>query len=517
MKQTITLLVTALLMMAGVQTAQAQMMLVRLTNNQVVNYDITQVESVAFVDGYVDLGLPSGTLWASCNVGANSPEEAGDYFAWGETQTKDNYGWGNYFDSSFVKYNVDGGLTELLPEDDAATVNLNAGWQMPSKAQIDELMNSSNTITVWMKQNGVDGFMVISRNNSNYIFLPAAGFCWGEGVNAIGSDGYYWTRSLSQDRSNAAEIMYFTSSGMQSIFSTRAMGFSIRPVVSQILKHVTEITLDYTSLTLTLDATQQITATILPEDATYKAVTWKSSDAAVATVSSDGLVEGKSEGTCTITCSATDGSGIFAECQVTVYEHEFVDLGLPSGTLWATMNIGANSPEEEGDSFRWGETKPYDRSPDKTYKFYADYTYLAELGLHKCKLTKYCSDAEVGYEGFTDNLWELEPEDDAATVNWGSNWQMPSKEQVEELGDKENTKIIRKTQNGVEGLLVTSKTNNNSIFLPEECWTRSKGLDQDNGDCSFAYHMINKINNVEIYSRQDYRHYKFCVRPVRKP
>ena len=90
---------------------------------------------------YVDLGLPSGTLWATTNIGATSPEEYGDYFAWGETTTKSDYSWETYFDIddgfSFKKYNNDGGLTELLPEDDAATANWGSEWQMPSDDQID--------------------------------------------------------------------------------------------------------------------------------------------------------------------------------------------------------------------------------------------------------------------------------------------------------------------------------------------------------------------------------------------
>ena len=95
------------LMVAGVQTAMAQKMVVRMTDYTVTEFDVTQVVDVTFVEGgashdttddheWVDLGLPSGTLWATCNVGANSPEEYGDYFAWGETEPKDEYNWATY-------------------------------------------------------------------------------------------------------------------------------------------------------------------------------------------------------------------------------------------------------------------------------------------------------------------------------------------------------------------------------------------------------------------------------------
>lgn len=141
--------------------------------------------------------------------------------------------------------------------------------------------------------------------------------------------------------------------------------------------------------------------------------------------------------------------------------------------------MGANSPEEQGDLFRWGETEPYDGSTDETYKFYGDYYFSEELDDYVGHLTKYCSNADCGYEGYVDNLTELEAEDDAATVNWGSEWQMPSAAQVEELLNSAYTTISFTTQNGTGGVLITSKTNNSSIFLPaqEYYWTREKSDD----------------------------------------
>lgn len=139
----------------------------------------------------------------------------------------------------------------------------------------------------------------------------------------------------------------------------------------------------------------------------------------------------------------------------TVYE--WVDLGLPSGTLWATCNIGANTPEEFGDYFAWGETTPKDGYDWDTYKWCngTDET-----------ITKYCTESSVGNNGFTDNRTELLPEDDAATANWGSGWQIPSDEQLKELFDSKNTTAEWTTQNGVNGRKFTSKSNGNSIFFP---------------------------------------------------
>lgn len=135
--------------------------------------------------------------------------------------------------------------------------------------------------------------------------------------------------------------------------------------------------------------------------------------------------------------------------------HEYVDLGLPSGTLWATCNIGANSPEEYGDYFAWGEIQPKTVYNWNTYKYCNGDSF---------KLTKYCNKSNYGNNGFTDNLTTLEPSDDAATANWGSDWCMPTEEQWDELG--ENTTNMWTKQNGVAGRLFTSKQNGQILFLP---------------------------------------------------
>ena len=144
-----------LLLLTGLQSALAQTLKLYLSDKQVVEYSVEKVDSLVFTDGagdtaetheWVDLGLPSGTLWATCNVGANSPEEYGDYFAWGETTTKSSYSWSTYkyckgSSSTMTKYctssyygTVDN-KTELEPSDDAATANWGSEWQMPSLEQ----------------------------------------------------------------------------------------------------------------------------------------------------------------------------------------------------------------------------------------------------------------------------------------------------------------------------------------------------------------------------------------------
>lgn len=196
---------------------------------------------------YVDLGLPSGTLWATCNIGANSPEDYGDYFAWGETEGyksgKTNFSWSTYkwcngSSSSLTKYNnysssygtVDG-KTELDLEDDAAYVNWGLEWRMPSKAQFEELINSSYTTTEWTTLNGVKGRKITSKKNGNSIFLPAAGYRSGSSLYGTGSYGIYWSRTLYSDGPNNAWSLDFNSSSIYtSYFGYRYCGRSVRPV-----------------------------------------------------------------------------------------------------------------------------------------------------------------------------------------------------------------------------------------------------------------------------------------------
>ena len=178
----------------------------------------------------IDLGLPSGTLWANMNVGANAPEEYGSYFAWGETEAKETYNWSTYFDSDFDRYNLESGLRELLPEDDAATANWGSGWQMPSKEQIDELINSEYTTAEWTTQGGVNGRLITSKSNGNSIFLPAAGYRYDTSLNYAGSDGNYWSRSLSTNYSDYAYRLYFNSGNVVTYYYYRSSGQSVRPV-----------------------------------------------------------------------------------------------------------------------------------------------------------------------------------------------------------------------------------------------------------------------------------------------
>lgn len=145
----------------------------------------TDTTATPVPDEWVDLGLPSGLLWAKCNLGATTPEGYGNYYAWGETQPKSEYTWATYtygdFDSTYhlYKYNTSDSYgtvdnkTTLEAMDDAATVALGSGARIPTYDDWVELR--SNTMGEWTQQNGVNGWK-FTATNGNSLFLPAAGF-----------------------------------------------------------------------------------------------------------------------------------------------------------------------------------------------------------------------------------------------------------------------------------------------------------------------------------------------------
>ena len=187
---------------------------------------------------YVDLGLPSGTLWATMNIGANAPEDYGDYFAWGEVTPKESYTWTTYkwcngSWNSMIKYGVKSSFgvvdnkTELDPEDDAATMNWGSEWCMPTKEQQDELRN--NCTREWTTINGVKGCLLTSNINEATLFLPAAGYIWNSTVSSGGSSGFYWSRNLKTTGAGSHSL-FFSSNSMSITDYSRGYGQSVRAV-----------------------------------------------------------------------------------------------------------------------------------------------------------------------------------------------------------------------------------------------------------------------------------------------
>ena len=209
------------------------------TNGQGTNYG--DVKNFKY-NYYVDLGLPSGLLWATWNVGADNPEDYGDYFAWGETQTKDVYNWSTYqycngSNNTLTKYchkssygynGFTDNLTTLQPSDDAATANWGNGWRMPTKVEWEELKN--NTTNTWTTRNGVNGYLFTAANG-NSLFLPAAGYRSDGSLGNAGSYGGYLSGSLDYYPSNAWSL-YFNSGSCSMSNGGRIYGRSVRAVRS---------------------------------------------------------------------------------------------------------------------------------------------------------------------------------------------------------------------------------------------------------------------------------------------
>ena len=277
----------------------------------------------------VDLGL--SVKWASFNVGATKPEEYGDYFAWGETSPKGEYKWANYqFGTSkngpFSKYVLDSTYgtidhkTVLDLADDAAYTAWGDDWRMPTKEEVSELMNSSNCTWTWTTKNGVPGYKVTSCKSGftdTSIFLPAKGIKSGALLSDGGSIGNYWTSSISESYPYFAISPYFDVSNMNNDGCYRYFGLSIRPVKSAVVP-VESIEMQK-SIKLPLGQSETLSVTILPNDATYKNLTWYSSDNSIVMVDSNGIITAVSIGEAIVYAYSADG-GISDSSHISVVQ-----------------------------------------------------------------------------------------------------------------------------------------------------------------------------------------------------
>lgn len=431
----------------------------------------------------VDLGL--SVQWATFNLGATRPEQIGYYYAWGETEPKWEFSWANWkwcdgtagtinkygeppFDN---RYNLD-------MEDDAAHVKLGDAWRIPTIAERDELFAKCTLTPATV--NGEKVIQVTSKINGNSIYLPESGYYLDTGFI---NDGYatFWTSSIFFAGSAGSGVIHAYSSDRAEtlIWVTDFFnGFPIRPVYGDLGVPVSQVKLDREELVLSIGETATLTAIISPENASLKDCSWESSNPRIVSVTTTGEVFGVSPGVARIIVKTFDGN-LNTYCQVTVNPQEYyeysaavpekVDLGLPSGLKWASFNLGATAPEEYGDYFAWGETQPYYLSQDppvwKETKeegyYWPSYKWCQASGE---ALTKYCNKSNFGYNGYTDYRMILEPADDAARVNLGENWRMPTDEEWEELLNGCTSSWT--TINGVNGYRFTSNINGNSIFLP---------------------------------------------------
>jgi signal peptidase I len=332
---------------------------------------------------FLDLGLPSGLLWAETNLGAKTAGDVGDYYAWGETTPKDSLftraGYKYYTPPTptYSKYNGTDGLTELENADDYVTVNYGSVCRMPTKSDFIELINKCKwEITYGTNESGkaVRGYLVTSKKNKKYIFLPI------NLANETEGSINYWTRTLSTEKDSINGLKPYT-------------------------------------LCLNTNGDRSFTAEDRFSLLQIRAV----ANVKVAAASGDTIIKGVT----------------------------YVDLGLPSGLLWAKTNLGASKSAYDGYDIAWGEIDGNKKRSDSRYYTFTPWNY-----------SKYNT---------TDGLTELENTDDAAYVNWGSECRMPTKEDyIELLKYYRLHKDSVKNSKGeyVKGLRVEKEYGTADIFFP---------------------------------------------------
>ena len=245
-------------------SAQATIMEIWKGGSVTESYKINDVDSVTFktttdtdhskiINGhkFIDLGLPSGLLWAETNIGAATAYDDGDYFAWGETVPKSTYSDATYTTlgkcsyseiyervvlKEYTKYTRFDGKTTLELNDDAACFNWGSGCRMPTKSEMLELSNESNCTWTWVSCTNSVGetigcYKVVSVKNGNVIYLPASGYRDGDDLNLHGSFGNYWSSTLYRsDVSNAYNFSFHSGNYFANRLNYRYCGLPVRPV-----------------------------------------------------------------------------------------------------------------------------------------------------------------------------------------------------------------------------------------------------------------------------------------------
>ena len=225
--------------MLSMAQSDSYIMQVYLSGGDVKSYQVSEVDSVVFaetdidsddttssdttyINGYAAIDLGLSVKWATCNVGADSPEDYGDYYAWGETETKDDYS-----SSTSVTYGVEMDDISGNADYDAATANWGSSWRMPTYAEMGELV--VNCTWTWTTENDVNGYLV-TGSTGNSIFLPAAGWRIGTSPGDREKYGDYWSSTPYEGNTQRAYGLIFNSSYSSMFWDTRDTGLTVRPV-----------------------------------------------------------------------------------------------------------------------------------------------------------------------------------------------------------------------------------------------------------------------------------------------
>ncbi len=458
----------------------------------------------------IDLGLPSGTKWACCNVDASKPEDYGGYYAWGETKTKNVY-----TRESYLYFLPTGGYQNIGSSIcgtgyDVAHVKWGGSWQMPSAEQCKELIE--NCTFTWPKEFLCNGGYFMGKNGG-MIFLPAAGVRHDSDIYYRDSNGYYWSGSEYPNNTNVMYSIYFNYGNYVNWYDDNFVRYGGRPVRPVIPGKAQYLPLTLSDNTLSLKVGEEKTVTITSGNGSY---TVKSSNTGYATVSLSGntvKVKGVKTGSATITVTDSK-SGQTASISVTVtssqngylscpdnHHPHMIDLGLPSGTLWACCNVDASKPEGYGGYYAWGETKEKKDYSEETYLYYKNGKYQ-----------------NIGTNISGTNY-------DVAHVKWGGAWCMPTDKDYLELYN--NCSFTWTTLNKIKGQKFTSKKNGGSIFLPAsggrsgtrldelgswgEYWLSSYYPDPDKDNCAYGFIFWDDGTNAYMVAS---RKSGFPVRPV---
>ncbi|MBO6216590.1 MAG: hypothetical protein J6N73_02930, partial [Prevotella sp.] len=415
----------------------------------------------------VDLGLPVRFL--NHNMNAFAPEEYGGYYAWGELEDKGYYNTSNYTyqNTSISQLPKNIRLTDM----DVAHMRLGQNFSIPTAAELRMLVDSCTW--TWTTLGGHNGYKVTGKNGNN-MFLPASGYRSNSSNSEITSRGLFRSSQLigNGSKRNWYLNFYSNSRNVESSGDDIWLGENIRPVVSGGVQMI-----DGTLVSVMTDSVQwsvgqtsaKLFASLYGLDraklksavevgvvvGTAQNVTLQNGTRLQANVSHDGAYN--------VTYSMPEDTEYFYRAYAKtsedsiIYANELrfgrtvVDLGLPSGTKWANINIGAASPDGNGDYYAWGETLPKSSYPNdaSNYRWYTHTTWFEPDRLFNVQATDY----------------------DAASVNWGDTWMTPDAADLQELVS--NCDFTLSSMNGMRGYTIKSRLNNNSLFLPMSGYYRN--------------------------------------------